>query len=259
MDDIRYNLSILAYFFSRYNEKAFQYLGYETQKEAFRELSAIIGKENNYLKLRRDEFDALTDGPRKGWRNRAPNKDVIKLFTEFETYDFIQISTMIDGILEKPKDIDDAVYSTQVEKVLAFNEPQKHYETSPIATPEKRHAITGNYKRDAQRAINALYNAEYKCELENNHITFIRRVNGLSYTEPHHLIPMYAQKDFAVSLDVENNIVSLCSNCHNKLHYGEEIKNDLKKLYLSRIERLAVVGLDITFEELLKLYYVENT
>lgn len=58
----------------------------------------------------------------------------------------------------------------------------------------------------------------------------------------------------AISLDVENNIVSLCSNCHNKLHYGNDIKDDLLCLYLSRISMLEEAGINVTFEELLAMY-----
>ena len=41
-----------------------------------------------------------------------------------------------------------------------------------------------------------------------------------NYTEQHHLIPMAYSDKFEVSLDVEVSIVSLCSTCHNHIHYG---------------------------------------
>lgn len=52
------------------------------------------------------------------------------------------------------------------------------------------------------------------------------------------------------------NIVSLCSHCHNLLHYGklEDKIPVLDKLYDERKEALERVGLGITFEEL-KEYY----
>ena len=59
---------------------------------------------------------------------------------------------------------------------------------------------------------------------------------------------------FTFSLDVEENVVSLCSNCHNQIHYGRDYKDMLKKLYDERIEKLKKVGLYITFEELLEMY-----
>ena len=76
------------------------------------------------------------------------------------------------------------------------------------------------------------------------------------YTEAHHLIPRKFQKEFGFSLDSPANIISLCSNCHNCLHYGAyfEFKSILEKLYYERAERLENVGLYITVEELKKCY-----
>ena len=62
---------------------------------------------------------------------------------------------------------------------------------------------------------------------------------------------------FEVSLDVEENIVSLCSNCHNQLHYGEGAELLLKKLYNEREKELENVGIHIGFSELLKMYGIK--
>ena len=109
--------------------------------------------------------------------------------------------------------------------------------------------------RDRQIAINALCHARYCCEYDNNHPTFLRRNSGKPYTEPHHLVPMAFSDDFDVSLDVEENIVSLCSNCHNHIHYGQGADELLRKLFEKRQEALKSVGIDITFEQLLKYYH----
>ena len=45
------------------------------------------------------------------------------------------------------------------------------------------------------------------------------------------LVPLAYSDKFNVSLDVEENLVSLCSNCHNNLHYGKAFESLLKKLY----------------------------
>ena len=65
---------------------------------------------------------------------------------------------------------------------------------------------------------------------------------------------MSRQDDFEFSLDVPANIVSLCSNCHNWIHYGADNKKLLEKLYEERSERLKKVGIDITIEQLLSYY-----
>lgn len=103
----------------------------------------------------------------------------------------------------------------------------------------------------------ALKKADYLCEFDNKHVTFIRKKSNLNYTEAHHIIPLAMQgedKFKNVNLDCIENIVSLCSNCHNKLHYGKDYKNILKKIYELRCGQLRKCGIDISFEELLDYY-----
>lgn len=99
--------------------------------------------------------------------------------------------------------------------------------------------------------------ADFKCEISKDHKSFIRKSTNQNYTEPHHLIPMAYSDKFKVSLDVEANIVSLCSTCHNHIHYGVDAKDLLTALYYQRIKRLRAVGLDISLEELLQMYDIK--
>ena len=110
-------------------------------------------------------------------------------------------------------------------------------------------------KRNPRVAADALAHAEYKCEYSNDDRTFLRK-NGKPYTEPHHLIPISKYRNFEYSVDVMENIVSLCSHCHNLLHYGkfEDKIVILKKLYEARKNTLESIGLKISFEQL-KEYY----
>lgn len=113
-------------------------------------------------------------------------------------------------------------------------------------------------KRDPKVAADALARADYKCEVDINDRIFLRK-SGIGYTEPHHLIPISKFHDFDYencSLDIMENIVSLCSHCHNLLHYGrnEDKAPVLKQLYEDRKATLAKVGLDITFDELREYY-----
>ena len=110
-------------------------------------------------------------------------------------------------------------------------------------------------KRDPQQAANSLEYADYLCEYNHGDRTFLRK-NGKPYTEPHHLIPISKYRDFDYSVDVMENIVSLCSHCHNLLHYGrfEDKIPLLNKLYNDRIAALRKCGLNLTLEQL-KSYY----
>lgn len=113
-----------------------------------------------------------------------------------------------------------------------------------------------SYPRDKQTALNALSHAGYCCEINSEHESFIRRNSDKKYMEPHHLIPMAFSEYFDVSLDVEENIVSLCSNCHNEIHYGKYARTLIEKLYNQRKEWLKNKKLEITLEELFEMYGV---
>lgn len=108
--------------------------------------------------------------------------------------------------------------------------------------------------RDSNVSYNALSLSGFCCEFSKEHTSFKRKKIDVMYTEAHHLIPMKYQKYYNVNLDVEANVVSLCSECHNRLHYGDYYKYILEKLYNERKERLKKCGIEITFEELLKMY-----
>lgn len=117
--------------------------------------------------------------------------------------------------------------------------------------------------RDKQKAENALKRARYKCEV-GNHETFLRKKNNLPYTEPHHLIPLQYDVQFEYSLDVEANIVSLCSNCHNRIHYGADIEHTIRFLWEQRKDELEAAGLlimksgiNLTVEILLSFYGIK--
>jgi len=128
-----------------------------------------------------------------------------------------------------------------------------------VATPKKKDVpiyIDGHktYPRNRQIAINALALANYSCEIDANHPSFIRKNSNKQYTEPHHLIPLSYSDRFDVSLDIEANIVSLCSNCHNHIHYGQDADSLIKKLYYERKNLLKEAGINITLDELLTMY-----
>lgn len=114
------------------------------------------------------------------------------------------------------------------------------------------------FSRNRATAINALSNASYRCEIDGAHKTFIRKNNNIPYTEPHHLVPMKDAGEFLTSLDIEENIVSLCSTCHNQIHYGKGCEDMLNTLFLERKDLLKSAGIDITEVQLLDRYRTEN-
>lgn len=112
------------------------------------------------------------------------------------------------------------------------------------------------YNRNASIGLKAQESAGYRCEVDPNHNTFIS-VTGRPYVESHHLVPVSQQSRFpSASLDVEENIVALCPLCHRHLHYGigESKKELIDRLWRSRKDRLSSREINISYEELLKIY-----
>ena len=114
------------------------------------------------------------------------------------------------------------------------------------------------YPRSRVAAMIALQNANHKCEIDSFHRTFERRVDALPYMESHHLIPMAAQGEYDVSIDVPENIVSLCSSCHNEIHYGKNAVKLIEQLYNSRVHLLEQNDIFVSLPQLLKYYGLKN-
>lgn len=127
-----------------------------------------------------------------------------------------------------------------------------------VPKPEsKKAAIVGKtkkYPRDVNRSINALRRANYKCEVDHTHQTFLRKSDGKPYTEPHHLIPVNRFELFDVDIDVEANIISLCSNCHNLLHYGKGCESVIEKLLNMRRDEMIKAGISVNLKQLIDFY-----
>ena len=124
-------------------------------------------------------------------------------------------------------------------------------------TPQKKNiysSVQEKIERSRKTAENALILAEFKCEINNEHFTFIRKNQNVPYTEAHHLVPLAYSELFSCSLDVEENIVSLCSTCHNQIHYGKDAEILIRKLYASRKELLREAGIVLSEQELLEMY-----
>lgn len=96
--------------------------------------------------------------------------------------------------------------------------------------------------------------ANYTCEIDSTHETFIAESTHKRYMEGHHAIPMKNQSFFSVSLDVYANIVCLCPICHKLLHYGlkEDRKGVLNRIYAERAERLKQSGIRLSNDEFLE-------
>ena len=153
-----------------------------------------------------------------------------------------------------------------IARLVGMDIPESLPEYKPVPeakAPERESKGRMVPARNRQKAENALIRADFKCEV-GDHKTFLRKKNKLPYTEPHHLIPLQYDSQFEYSLDVEANIISLCSNCHNMIHYGADIEHILRQLWEKRKNELEEAGLTqmksgvkLTAEILLSFYGIK--
>ena len=121
---------------------------------------------------------------------------------------------------------------------------------------KKQSSSSASWSRDANMAFTALDNANFQCENDTQHETFISVRTGNQFVEAHHLIPMEYQGDFLISIDVPENIISLCPNCHRAFHNSvvSNQENLISKFYESRSSLLKERDIDITKKKIFEYY-----
>ena len=165
---------------------------------------------------------------------------------------FITLERLGFPIILKNDDGDDEDYQT----AISIRKPAK-LPKGAIPLPNQGKKTRNNkWNRNPSIAKNAIENTDYKCEIDNSHLTFISRKTNHNYVEAHHLIPMEQQSEFKVSIDVPENILSLCPNCHKQFHHSsiESITGLLRVFYEIRKQALLSRKISVEFEQLTRYY-----
>ncbi|SJZ84211.1 HNH endonuclease [Pilibacter termitis] len=112
------------------------------------------------------------------------------------------------------------------------------------------------YYRNPKIAKMALNYHDFSCQIDKHHKTFISKATQRNYVEAHHLIPISYQGLFDYGIDTVSNILSLCPNCHRKIHFStaNEQKEMLHFLFQKQVTDLLNTGIEITEKELYELY-----
>ena len=169
----------------------------------------------------------------------------------------VPLSLSYEYLVIKNKNIDAFDLTDQKEIQTAKKLSDKALDLLGNRTPEI--GITGNskrYKTNSRISKTVLEKADYQCEVDKTHMTFYTKKNVI-FSEAHHLIPMSFQHKFLPqNIDRKENIVSLCPTCHRAVHLGrlDEKEMRLELLFNKKIKGLKKVGIEIEFEDLMKLY-----
>lgn len=209
-------LSIIAYFLSEYDMDAVHALGYKTRSEAMKRISVAAGRDNNYLKLRRDEFDALPESssPRNGWRNRPPLKEVAKMGAHLRAFSFDELTGIVKSLIAEFNDSSavvpqithsvkaDKISEEELEQIINFSDPDATIEFV-TKTSSRRVCNTSIIHK-----LKKLYKGQ--CQICGK-----KPIEGFNtdICEAHHI------ENFA---DTQNNdasnIIIVCPNHHRLLH-----------------------------------------
>ena len=124
-----------------------------------------------------------------------------------------------------------------------------------IAKPKTVTTSSTQWRRNQIIITQVIEGAQYQCEHNPAHMTFIARSTGQAYMEGHHLIPMKYQSQFDCGIDVYANVVCLCPTCHRLLHFGRdtERRHAVEQLFDLRSERLTHSGIDLSKKDFLEL------
>ena len=222
-------LSICAYFLSKFDMKAVNYLGYQTRNEAMLSISKILEKNNNYLKRLRDEFDVLTNSHRKGQRNRKPRPAVEKSHQELRAFEFRELARIVQQIINIP----DAFTRLSVSNA-SKNEIAENFTEADLEDIINKKDISANRIKKHREIYERFYNYEIPNKLKELY-TFRCQICGLGaedtfgyeIVEAHHIIP------FSISLNNDSsNIIILCPNHHRLIHKANPIFDKQTKIFI---------------------------
>lgn len=209
-------LDIIAYYLSEYDMVAVLKLGYASRSEAFREIARLFGKNDNYLRRLRDEYDVVTSSIRNGQCNRPPRERIISTANHLASFSFDDITQIVVAILDNQ--------SSDPAKNVNIKLASK-LDTQDLTEEEIEYIINFKDERAGLRIVQGktqkrVYNTSiikqlkrlYKgaCQLCGDNPALDFNVN---ITEVHHI------DHFAVSQNNNSaNLIVLCPNHHRLIH-----------------------------------------
>lgn len=236
--DANRKISIIAYYLSKFDMDAVRALGFTTYSGAFRVISERFGKSNNYMKLRRDEFDAIVSTVRQGWNKRSPARGVLQMHEDLKNFTFEELTSIVTALIDDDDSAQKPLVFTEIEKKIVTSYTEEEYESlinqKDDTATIKRHDSVRNvrvYDRRIQNGLKQLYN--YRCQLCGATATVLYNVD---VSEAHHI------DYFTKSMNNNpSNIIILCPDHHRVVHKAHAFFNrDMKQFEYdnARIEKL---------------------
>ena len=150
-----------------------------------------------------------------------------------------------------------AIPLTEVAKDLTEDEI---FELGRIdATDEAGRQRLNNIEQSLKKV--AKIKSDYKCDLEEveNCKYFTAKSTNKNYVEVHHYIPREFANDFDETIEVLENYITLCPNCHRKIHLAvdNERKHMVNVLFSKRHLALKKKHLDVELNTIYEYYGIK--
>ena len=222
LTDANRKISIIAYYLSKFDMDAVRALGYENYSRVFEGVSARFGKNNSYMKLRRDEFDVLTGSSRKGWHKRPPIPTVLLLHNDLKNYGFEEFTQIVKLLIEDSDEVYESPAITMDDRriITEFTEEEIERIINQQDFKSKVVKKTGTtttriFDDRIQTSLKKLY--QYRCQICGATATVMY---GVDVSEAHHI-------DYFTKSANNNpsNIVVLCPDHHRIVHKAKAIFN----------------------------------
>lgn len=130
--------------------------------------------------------------------------------------------------------------------------------------PDRGIDSSGRKRFKTQRKIrdSVLEKAHYLCDCDDTKHFYFESIDLHNYVEGHHVVPMNRQEEYYfdsnINLDVPNNIVALCPNCHCQIHLGSRQARlkILSELYVRNKAKLLTLNPNLTLSILASYYNI---
>lgn len=134
--------------------------------------------------------------------------------------------------------------------------------------------LDGNFVRKRERKNmkqEVLEKYDYKCFFDHfateeqdhkaHELNYFRTKKNLTYLEGHHMVQMENSKFFEKDVDILENIIPLCPNCHRKIHNADkETVMKMLKLYYDNSDKQKLIrkGIFVDIDTLARFYGIEG-
>ncbi len=213
MTEQNVKLTVIAYYLSKFDVQGASSLGYKNITTALREISRIVGNGNSYLKLRRDEFDVLTNSHRRGYANRDASKYVLGMHEQLKNIAFADFTEIVSQMIypatlsvneldiNSAESIDGNLSNSEIEALINAKDSNSKY---LLIQSERKQRV---YNRGIIENLKKLYGN--RCQICN----FSSKEFGASIVEAHHILPFSDSQN-----NDSDNIIILCPNHHRLIH-----------------------------------------